>query len=115
MRRFFSGKRDVYLDVAERYEQFIKLGVLKEGEKLPSVRTVAGELGVNPNTVQKAYAHLETLGLVCSVPKKGVFVSSKDVEISRENEIIKILGELKSKGVSADEIMNALKEVYEDD
>ncbi len=115
MRRFFSGKRDVYLDVAERYEQFIRLGVLKEGEKLPSVRTVAGELGVNPNTVQKAYAHLETLGLVCSVPKKGVFVSGTDVGISRKNEIIEILGELRSKGVSADEIMNALKEVYEDD
>ncbi len=115
MRRFFSGKRDVYLDVAERYEQFIKLGVLKEGEKLPSVRTVAGELGVNPNTVQKAYAHLETLGLVCSVPKKGVFVRGKDLEISRKNEIIEILGELKSKGVSSEEIIDALKEVYEND
>ena len=54
----FTGKRDVYLEVAERYEKYIKLGVLRDGDKLPSVRTAAGELGVNPNTVQKAYQHL---------------------------------------------------------
>ena len=75
---FRSGKQDVYLAVAERYERYIKSGVLKSGDKLPSVRVAAEELGVNPNTVQKAYTLLESRGFIYSVPKKGAFVCSSD-------------------------------------
>ena len=50
MAKSFFTKRDVYLEIAERYEKYITLGVIKTGERLPSVRVAAGELGVNPNT-----------------------------------------------------------------
>lgn len=71
----FSGKQDVYLEVAGYYETHILRGVLREGDKLPSVRQAALELGVNPNTVAKAYAHLESAGYVCALPKKGAYVT----------------------------------------
>ena len=70
----FSLKREVYLEIAERYEKYITLGVIKTGEKLPSVRAAATELRVNPNTVQRAYTLLEEKGLIRSMPKKGAFV-----------------------------------------
>ena len=69
-----SAKREVYLEIAERYEKYITLGVIKPGEKLPSVRAAATELRVNPNTVQRAYTLLEEKGLIRSMPKKGAFV-----------------------------------------
>ncbi|MBQ3132870.1 MAG: GntR family transcriptional regulator [Clostridia bacterium] len=51
------------------------LGILKNGSQLPSVRQLAMQLSVNPNTIQKAYGILETNGIVCSVKGKGSFVS----------------------------------------
>ena len=118
MPRMFSGKRDVYLEVADRYEKFIRLGILKNGDRLPSVRVAAGELGVNPNTVQKAYTLLEEKGLVCSLPKKGAFVTfgNNDAEIqARRTKVLKALIDLKEQGIAQDEIETLLKEVYHDD
>jgi len=112
----FTGKRDVYLEVAERYEKYIKLGVLRDGDKLPSVRTAAGELGINPNTVQKAYAYLESKGLICTVPKKGVFVTSEQPKTDgKRTDILKTLNEYKEMGISYSEMTDLLKEVYSDD
>ena len=116
----FTGKRDVYLEVAERYEKYIKLGVLRDGDKLPSVRTAAGELGVNPNTVQTAYSHLESKGLICTLPKKGVFVTANQFEDENEVkkkriDILKTLNEYKEQGVSYSEMKEYLEEVYSDD
>ena len=71
----FSGKQDVYLEVANYYKSHILRGVLRAGDKLPSVRMAAGELSVNPNTVAKAYAHLESEGFIRALPKKGAFVT----------------------------------------
>ena len=53
-----TGKRSVYLEIAEEYKRFIRLGVLSDGDKLPSVRALAVELGINPNTVERAYTCL---------------------------------------------------------
>jgi GntR family transcriptional regulator len=117
MPKVFSGKRDVYIEVAERYEKYIKIGVLRDGDKLPSVRVAANELGVNPNTVQKAYTLLEEKGLICSLPKKGAFVTFvQNVERNdgRRAEIIGLLTELKEKGITRDEIAELLTEVYDD-
>ena len=54
------------------------LGVLKEGDKLPSVRSLAMKLGINPNTVQKAYNILESEGVIYSVSGKGSFIAEND-------------------------------------
>lgn len=119
MAQNFSGKREIYLEVAERYERFIHLGVLRGGEKLPSVRQVAEELRVNPNTVQRAYVHLEEKGLIYSLPKKGVFVKESEEGKTPSDVhygILKAaLRAAKEEGISLSEALNAIKEVYEND
>ena len=112
------SKRDVYIEIADRYQKYITLGVIKNGEKLPSVRTAATELRVNPNTVQKAYFLLEERGYVCSMPKKGAFVTynSEGVEISESYDVLTSeLLRLKERGVSRDKINSIIEEVFKDD
>ncbi len=58
--------------------RFKALGVLKSGTQLPSVRQLAMQLSVNPNTIQKAYGILETNGILCSVKGKGSFISGDE-------------------------------------
>ncbi|MCD7920150.1 MAG: GntR family transcriptional regulator [Clostridiales bacterium] len=58
--------------------RLVACGVLSPGEQLPSVRSMAQQLGINPNTVQKAYRALEQLGAIYSLPGKGSFVSEGD-------------------------------------
>jgi GntR family transcriptional regulator len=114
------GKRDVYIEVAEKYENYIRLGVLRDGDKLPSVRTAAAELGVNPNTVQKAYVLLEEKGLICSLPKKGAFVTysgdaSGNIFDTRRANAVKTVHELKEQGITLDELNEIIREVFSND
>jgi GntR family transcriptional regulator len=69
-----KGKSMVYIELANEYKRFISLGILKYGEKLPSVRSLASELGINPNTVNKSYQLLEDDGYIKTYPKKGAYV-----------------------------------------
>ena len=111
----FSGKQDVYLEIAEKYKEYIRLGIIKNGEKLPSVRTAAGELGVNPNTVAKAYSVLEEQGYVCSLPKKGAFVTYTPEEKAEEDERKRYVYALRDAGVNRETLMEWIKEVYGND
>ena len=118
MGRVFSIKRDVYLEIAERYEKYISLGVLKNGEKLPSVRVAAGELGVNPNTVQRAYSLLEERGFIRSVPKKGAFVcfgDEKETSDELHRKSLLAIVSLKENGASREELLKIIEEVYTND
>ena len=71
-----EGKAPIYEQLCSGISQLISSGELKPDEKLPAVREVAKQLGINPNTVQKAYAQLEQTGLIYSMPAKGSYVSS---------------------------------------
>jgi GntR family transcriptional regulator len=71
----FNNNGNVFEQIANNYIKLIKSGVIKNGEYLPSCRDLAKELGINPNTVQKAYTMLEEEGFVTKVLKKGVYVS----------------------------------------
>lgn len=117
MNRNFSGKQNVYEEIAEQYKEYIRLGLLASGEKLPSVRAAAIELGVNPNTVARAYARLEEDGYVKSLPKKGIYVSFPETEDEKADVKHKvILRELKQKGISKESLLKWIEEVYcEDD
>ena len=111
----FSGKQDVYLEVAARYKEYIELGVYKNGEKLPSVREAAGELGVNPNTVARAYALLEEEGYVCSLPKKGAFVIYGEQAEREEPDKKAVIYALRDMGISKQTLMEWIEEVYRND
>lgn len=71
-----EGKLPIYEQLVSGVSQLISSGELKPDERLPAVREVAKQLGINPNTVQKAYAMLEQQGLIYSMPAKGSYVSS---------------------------------------
>lgn len=123
MRFNFSGKQDVYIEVAEKYREYIKLGLIKNGDKLPSIRMAASELGINPNTMARAYALLEDEGYISSIPKKGIYVTYAEeqnkIEDTNKNENIllpcnDVIEELKSKGYSKEQILKAIEEVYHD-
>ena len=114
----FSGKQDVYLEIAQRYERYITLGVIKRGEKLPSVREAASELRVNPGTVQKAFSLLEEKGFIRSMPKKGAFVIFQEDEAHANADLGALTVELlrlKECGVGKDMIISAIQEVYKND
>ncbi len=111
MQTRFTGKQDVYLEIAEQYKEYIKLGIIKNGEKLPSVRTLAGELGVNPNTVARAYSVLEDEGFVRALPKKGAFVTYGE-DASGEPDKRDVIYALKDMGVTKSSILRWIEEVY---
>jgi GntR family transcriptional regulator len=110
----FSGKQDVYLEIAEKYKEYIKLGIIKNGEKLPSVRDAACEMGVNPNTVARAYSKLEEEGYVRSLPKKGAFVTYGDEKSERISEPDKknVIYAFRDMGISRATLQKWIEEVY---
>ena len=72
----YRDSRPIYTQIADNFRAQIRAGVLKEGEKLPSVRELAASLAINPNTIQRAYQELENEGWIVSVLGKGSFVST---------------------------------------
>lgn len=73
-----QSRQPIYEQIVERVESLIAADVMKSGDQLPSVRALAVELSINPNTIQKAYAILEEHGAIYPVKGKGNFVSEKD-------------------------------------
>ena len=91
-------KRAIYEQVVDRLSDLMLVGVLEPGDKLPSVRSLAVDLSINPNTIQKAYIELERLGYVYSVKGVGSFVADMDViKENKKNIIYKELEELVDK------------------
>jgi len=112
-----SKKESIFEQIKGQIEKFINVGVLKSNDKLPSVRNLANELGINPNTVMKAYAELEKQGYIYTINKKGVFVAKNIAEITKqdENSALKVLEVLKNEGFSKNEIINLLNKVFKED
>ena len=81
-------KRAIYEQVVDRLSDLMLIGVLQPGEKLPSVRSLAVDLSINPNTIQKAYLELERQGYVYSVKGVGSFVSDTDVIKNNKKTVI---------------------------
>jgi GntR family transcriptional regulator len=110
MQIFLTGKKSIYEEIVDTIEQYIKLGALKEGEKLPSVRELALSLSINPNTVARAYDTLTEKGFVIALEKKGCFVGPRGKQ--PKNEQLKILlRQALDSGATPQEIRSALDEI----
>lgn len=70
----YRDARPIYTQIVDNFRGQIVAGVLQNGDKLPSVRDLAGRLAINPNTIQRAYRELEMQGWIATVPGKGCFV-----------------------------------------
>ncbi len=108
----------VYEQIVEQTEKFILTGILKPGDKIPSVRNLSIELSVNPNTIQKSIVELDRRGLIFSVPGKGCYVSEEArtalsaVKRKEMAEIKDKINELALAGVTKDELLELIEEVY---
>ena len=105
----YRDSRPIYEQVRDNLRRAILTGLMKADEKIPSVRDLAGQLAINPNTIQKAYRELETEGYIYSVPGKGSFVGEcLEARETRKSELYVQLdltvAELKHLGVTANEI-----------
>ena len=110
----YRDSRPIYEQVQDGLRKLMVAGVLQEGEKLPSVRALAGQLAINPNTIQRAYEALEREGYVYSIGGKGSFVAPrKEVDTGRRDELMKQLDtcvkELLFLGVSKEELLKHLE------
>lgn len=112
----FSGDIPIYLQIIGHLEQMIASGLLSSGDRLPSVRELAGDAGVNPNTMQKALTELEKRGLVYSRRTTGRFVtdSPEKLRALREElagkEIKSFLEAMRRLGYSSEETAELLGE-----
>ncbi len=108
----FTGKENVFEQIATNYKKLIETGVLKYGEYLPSCRDLAKELAINPNTVQKAYTLLEEEGYVTKVVKKGVYVSYKKDDFNPLDVIKEHIKNAKDSGLTREDIINLTNDIY---
>ncbi len=109
-----KDSRPLYEQIVERFKHLILCGALPEDEKLPSVRNLAMELSINPNTIQKAYGELERQGFIYTVKGRGNFVSSNDgLKEARKEELkqqlLWLVKEGESIGFSRSEIIEFLQ------
>src|SRR5688572_15282461 len=74
----FKSGLPVYLQIVEQIKAAAASGALRDGEPLPSIRPLAEELRINRNTIAKAYAELENLGVIETIPGKGCFLTHTD-------------------------------------
>lgn len=111
----FRSRVPVYEQLVEKIKELIVHKVLKSDEQLPSVRELALELTVNPNTIQKAYRELERQGYIYSIQGKGSFVKpTEKIENNRQKEELlellrKVVAELMYLGVPIEEIQETLE------
>ena len=110
----YRDPRPIYEQVKDGFRRLILKGVLKADERMPSVRELATNLAINPNTIQRAYRELEQEGYICSVPGKGSFVSdASDAASVRRNELLdqlkEISMELQQLGVDKETMIECIK------
>ena len=117
----FSYDRPIYLQIVDQIKVKIITGVYKPGDKLPSVREMAMEMQVNPNTMQRALSELEGLGLIVTNRTAGRSVTSdmnRINEIRREQvkkDIEQFLQKMEALGYGRDEIFTVLKDVLSEE
>jgi len=106
----------VYRQIIQKVEYDMSLGLLKPGDKLPTVRQLAVDLKINPNTVAKAYNELELRGLVNTQVGYGTFIANKKIKISeieKREKIDKLCGEFLFKlhniGIKKEDSIKTLK------
>lgn len=88
------SRQPIYEQLVDKLKELIISEVLKPDEQLPSVRTLAGQLTINPNTIQKAYRELETQGYIYLVKGKGSFVNPTSL-VKNSEKLVSIIKELK--------------------
>lgn len=114
-----KDRRPIYEQIIERFEQLILCGALEKDSLMPSVRSLAMELSLNPNTIQRAYQELEREGYIYTIKGKGSFVSESAQTADRKRQEIKkeihvSVDKALLAGISPDEIRSMLEQCIEE-
>lgn len=114
----YKDRRPIYEQVIEKLKELMLLGVIGENEPLPSVRSLAMELSINPNTIQRAYAELERRGYIYTIKGKGSFVSENSaMKENRKKELLievsEMIDEAIRLGISDEEIKRMVEIQYQ--
>ena len=111
-----KSKKNIAEEIAAQYKQYIELGVLRAGEKLPSCRELAVSLKINPNTAQVGYTLLEKEGLIVTLPQKGSYVAERPGELGDKAHLIteatNQIALLKTAGLTKNELQDILNSTY---
>lgn len=116
-----SSERPIFSQIMERIQLDIIAGRYQPGEKLPSVRDLAAEAAVNPNTMQKAFSELERLGLVYSQRTSGRFITEDTTLIQHlktelaHTQIREFLNNMREFGFQTQEIMELIQTLIEEE
>lgn len=113
----YKDNRPLYEQIVERFQVLIERGVLKPEDQMPSVRSLAMELSINPNTIQKAYAELERRGYIYTVKGRGNFVSyDEELRAKRRSQQLEVFRQkamqAMESGVTKDELLQIVEEVF---
>lgn len=111
----YQSRTPIYVQIVNEIEKCIIKGQLKPEDQMPSIRELANELGINPNTVKKSYSELESKNIIRSVSTKGTFITSKIEEMVQNKieasikSIQREVEELKMLGLSFEDITERIK------
>ena len=113
-----QDSRPLYEQIEDNFMKLIAAGIMREDDKLPSVRSLASQLAINPNTIQKAYQELETAGITCSVSGKGSFVAgeggARDILKGRaETKLREALRQARLAGIRKEQAAQWVEQEYE--
>lgn len=116
----YKDRRPIYEQIVERFEDLILKGALDPDSQLPSVRNLAMDLSINPNTIQRAYMELERKGFIYSVKGKGSFISANDRLIQGKKDeifhaIIRMVKEAKEIGITEEQFTRKVAEGYKEE
>ena len=103
----YRDAKPIYTQIVENFQTQIAAGILQPGDKLPSVRELAQNLSINPNTIQRAYRELEAAGFIQTLPGKGCFVCGV-TDTPDWSALDKAVTQLLSRGISREEIIKRI-------
>ncbi len=112
----YQSRMPIYEQIVQEIERYVALEILKPEEQIPSIRELASTLGINPNTVKKAYTILESKGVIVTLSTKGTFITLKTDEILKSSinekieKIRKDIQEIEKYGISKEDIIKRISE-----
>lgn len=111
----YQSRIPIYEQIVNNIEKYVAVGILREKSQIPSIRELANNLGINPNTVKKAYDILENKGVIMTISTNGTFISNNtkmvlENKIDKEINLIKDkIRELENMGISKKEIIERIE------
>lgn len=116
----YQSRTPLYEQIVERFQRLILKGVLEPGSQMPSVRSLAIKLSINPNTIQKAYTILEQQGYIFPVKGRGNFIADASSLLEQQqehylNELEQSLLRAKDFGITAGDCHTLIRKIYHEE